>query len=128
MTTINPTKIALKLKVQAPIIQSPTESSIIQSLEPKSELLETKFQGIPLITLQINTHQVQIFKTLKGDGLWITGETKELSLKFKGFGGLWVNKMLAWLFPLEMKYAIIPYLTDLALNPKVSVNIKTASV
>jgi hypothetical protein len=68
-----------------------------------------EFSGKPQMSFHIGkTSDVFIYKTLNGNGFWVAGDTKPL--KLKNYGGKWVKKMQAWLFPMDMRHMIVPLL------------------
>lgn len=102
-TTVEP--ICAVIEPNAPVIVDETESSE-----------NTKFTGLPIMKFETKTGAVLIYRTLKGDGLWVTGETKEHKHLLKNAGGTWNAKMCAWLFNLPAKYILIPYFMDKSLG------------
>lgn len=116
----------MDLPVQKIKIATKLKNSVQEHLTDSDELLDsdtilvpdeqTKFHGVPTMQFVIGMGRVMIYKTLKGDGFWVTGDTKDHKLIMKTSGGKWVPSMSAWLFSLTSKYNIVPYLMDKSLG------------
>ncbi len=120
-------KIAAKLKSVPVVIESlavppPAEAKVVEQVVPLVTEMDAetdeggKFTGKPIMKFETKTGTVLIFRTLKGEGLWVTGETKDHKQMLKNAGGTWNSKMVAWLFNLPAKYILVPYFMDKSLG------------
>ena len=111
-------KIATKLK-QATMVAEGAIAPVVIGVVDESGTHEEdsgQFKGKPIMKFETKTGAVLIYRTMKGDGLWVTGETKDHKHLLKNAGGTWNAKMVAWLFNLPAKYILVPYFMDKSLG------------
>jgi protein-arginine kinase len=113
--TTEPT-VTIPAKIDTDIVGAQVVEQITDQVATTEIEGNNKFTGLPIMKFEIKTGSVLIYRTLKGDGLWVTGETKEHKHVLKNAGGTWNAKMCAWLFNLPAKYILVPYFMDKSLG------------
>jgi len=93
------------------ISEIPSSSSKGEKSTPSPSPIEKMEDPVIFFTIE-KTKKVGIHKNLKNDDFWVSGDISDMMSILKNYGGNWSNTNKAFLFPKEMKYAVVLYLSD----------------